>query len=159
MSGQTDLRGFSYELEPIRTRRAWQLDAAFARQTRVQQELTALDCRLADLDAECKAQAQSISAAWSELANAGRYERQLQYLSDLHATRSALLEQKGQVAQSLADSRRAAAAAQHKLEALHRHRQEVVDEYATVQIRQSICEADRDWIARESTGSSPQEHR
>lgn len=143
-----DLRLFEYALEPMRQQRHWQVEAIKARLGRVQSELEEAAQELEALRSGYEEQSRRVVEQLAKSIDPGGHARALRWLADrVESIRAAkahhadLHAARVRVAAELA-------AEQRKLDAVERHREECLAEFAQQEQRRLSTEADRDWLLR-----------
>lgn len=145
-----DLRGFAYDLEPLRQRRRWQLDAVQRRLVRSQAELRTAQRDLEGERAALEAAARGASDRALQRMDPRAHADSLLWLARLRRR----IEQCEALCERLrADCRRLgqeSLSRQQSLEAVEAHRDEALAEFAQGTQRLQAVEADRDWLARQA---------
>jgi flagellar biosynthesis chaperone FliJ len=152
--GGADLRGFTYALEALRRQRSWQLDQLRMQLSRIQQLIGEQRQKLTRLNAlHAAGSTDALKAAHTRL-DPNTHVRTLTYLTRLQGNMAQLqgmveelLKQQDVLTQDYIRQ-------QQRLEALNRHREGAVHEYASEWLRQQAIESDRDWLARVAGGHS-----
>jgi hypothetical protein len=148
MMGGTDMRGFSYALEPVRRRRAWDLEAALGRLGNLSRRLDEKRKAGEALRADCAAQALQASRAWTARPDPATHSRLLQYLVELHARTVEADREIDALVGEVRVARDQCASEQQALDVIDRHRGQMLGSYATEQERRFSAYADADWVAR-----------
>jgi hypothetical protein len=146
----TDIRGFSYPLDPIRSLREWKLDMALA-------ELGDLNRRLADKRAagaalmeQCAAQALQATRSWTARSDPVAKTRALQYLATLHARAVRTQREIAALSHELRLARQQCVSEKDALELIEADRTKSLEAYARDKASKFSADVDADWIARAS---------
>ena len=147
ISSQVDLRGYSYALEPLQRKQQWALASLLSKLGRAQKACSNAQATLDALQTTYQQQVASAGQWLQQPLDPQAHARALAYLT-LMAQRifdaNQALSKCHQERQKLLD---ACTAQQQKIEVLSRHRDETLQAYAQEQSRQTLVQADRDWIA------------
>ena len=148
MSSSVDLRGFSYQLEPILQRTQWEIDAL---QMRLGLSLRALEeCQssLRDMEAKLGSQVAALGVTWQARLDPQSYQQGLLFL----AQRKQDIETQRKTLESLQENhmliQKECVVKQQKIELIQSHRNECLDDFMVTQTNLQSSEADRDWNAR-----------
>ena len=146
---KSDLRGFSYSLEPIRRKYQWQLDILHGKLGRKQKEIENQEAKIATLNEEYQTVVKKSAEGLLLKIDPSMHQHVLGYLSQLNAR----IEIDRHKLQTLFEERNALRDAclnqQKKLELTEQHRANCIKEFSAAEQTRQITEADRDWNARE----------
>lgn len=143
-----DLRGFQDPLDPVRTSRQWQLDAALAALAALRGKQAENHARQRMAEHECKAQSDLAAHAWTSRGDPATQARLLAYLAGLQGRKLALEREAGELAHAVGEAQDAVLRLQCKVEVLERHRCDSLASYRSEQERKTMAGADQDWSAR-----------
>jgi len=148
-----DVRGFSYELEPVRQKQQWRLERLMANLASAQQEVTRVEMRIDELQQLHEVQAEAISQAMRQRLDPSAHRHSLNYLSQLRERSRQMKEERQALLETCASLRAACVAQQLRIEGLMRHKEEALHEYAHEMRQRAGAEQDRDWLARISASA------
>jgi hypothetical protein len=143
-----DMRGFVYALEPLRRRRAWQLDAAMAKLASLQKRLADARTRLQQAEGESVSQAQLAAKDWEQRGDPATQAGLLAYLLRLQQRKALIEIEIKSLQEELVMARQETLQRQQRVESLQQHRAETQSVYRVEQERKSGAQADQDWTAR-----------
>lgn len=143
-----DLRRFDYALEPLRRQRQWQLEALQAELGRVLRRIEESQRALEKRRSRHQEQSERAARALTERLDPSTYPRLLQWLAaerrSIKATEESLSEMEGECKRV----RARLLAQQQKVEAIEKHREDCVEEFARQEEGRVLSEGDREWLAR-----------
>jgi len=143
-----DLRRFDYALEPVRRQGQWRLEALHALLGNAQRDVKQQRERLDGLRAEHRERSRQVASETARPLDPAAYALAIEWLADLRrrigeAERHlAVLEaQRDEVAEECRGQQR-------KVDAVERHRDDCVAEFAQGEEARLASDADREWLAR-----------
>ncbi|MGC3998554.1 MAG: flagellar FliJ family protein [Anaeromyxobacter sp.] len=143
-----DLRGFEYELEPVRKQRQWQLEAVQAELGRVQRALEQAVRRVEELRAQHEEQGRCAARALQAKVDPGAYATCLRWLAQLRdgiagasVTVAELEAERTQVLRSVLEH-------QQRVDVIEKHRDERQAEFVRDALARSARENDQEWLSR-----------
>lgn len=143
-----DLRGFRDPLAALRKQREWRLDAALAAAARARAQLAQAKLRHEEAMQEFDVQAGRAADAWVRRPDPGAQLRLLPYLAQQHAVTMSAAQEAERLEQAFDEAQELVVRRQQELEALERHREDLLARFHVDQERKASAEMDRDWIAR-----------
>jgi len=156
-----DVRGFVYELEPVRQRQQWRLDRAMSSLSRAQQSLAETESRMSQVQRAYDEQARTASQALQQRMDPGTHRHALGFLAHLRDQWKQLdVQRRDQVAER-DRLRKECIAMQLRLDGLTRHKEDALTQYADEIRQRNNSEQDRDWLARTAAnhGQAPEPSR
>ncbi len=145
-----DLRGFEYALEPLRSRRQWQLDALHAQLGKTQELIRDAHEALTDLRSMLHTQSQGATQSLHRRIDPDRHFRDLKWLAQLQAEISTSESQLAELQSLRSRLRTQCLSLQYQLNVIEAHRDECRAEFACRENGRLTAEADRDWLVRVS---------
>ncbi|WP_418124745.1 hypothetical protein [Variovorax sp. 160MFSha2.1] len=143
-----DVRGFVYELEPVRQRQQWHLDKLMASLSRAQQSLVETESRMSEVQRAHDEQARTSSQALLQRMDPGAHRHALGFLAHLRDQWKQLdIQRQDQLAER-DRLRKECIAMQLRLDGLTRHKEDALTQYADEIRQRNNSEQDRDWLAR-----------
>jgi flagellar export protein FliJ len=146
---KSDVRGFSYSLEPVRRKYQWQLDILHGKLGRKQKEIDEQETMIATLNAEYQAVAKKSAEALLLKVDPSIHQHVLGYLSQLNARIESNQDDLKTLFEQRNVLREACLNQQKKLELTEQHRASCLKEFSAAEQSRQNTEADRDWNARE----------
>jgi flagellar biosynthesis chaperone FliJ len=144
----TDLRRFEYALEPVRRQGQWRLEALHALLGGAQREVDEQRERLGALREEHRERSRQIAGAEARPLDPGAYALAIGWLADLRrriCDAERLLAELEARRDEVAEECRAQ---QRKVDAVERHRDDCVAEFAQEEAARQATDADREWLSR-----------
>jgi len=141
-------RGFVYDLEALRRKQQWQLDAAQTRLGTAQREVDKQHGVLTRLRSDLDQAAVYCARSAEQRLDPAQLRQGLAFLAQLQGTihdQKALLSQAERKRDEL---RKLCALRQQKVELIEQHRKTSLDAYRDAEQHRERTEADRDWLAR-----------
>ena len=148
MSSSVDLRGFVYQLEPIRKRNKWELDAFQQKLALAQKEFSAGQNILNSLKQKYTSKMLVTKSSWHEQLNLVNHQHALFYLQALQRRIENQSMELVTLKEKLDTLRELCLEQQMKLELIDVHRESSVSDYKLEQQNIQSAEADREWNAR-----------
>ena len=143
-----DLRGFQYELEPLRRQSAWRLDAARARVAGVRQQIRDAQVELDALRARYREQCEALARSIAQRIDPAVHRHMLSWLarlqSQVHHEEQALQELQAKRDELVVQCLRE----EQKLDMLDEHRTGCLEQFRLEARNREAAEADRDWLSR-----------
>jgi len=143
-----DVRGFVYALDPLRGQREWALEAARIELARLQAESREMKAERDRLVAGCDEQSAQASKAWTTRSDPATHAQRLASMAVLHARRSAIDVQLGELAQRIDLVRRKCIECTHRLDVLDQHRADALVHFRAQLSRRQAVAADDEWSMR-----------
>lgn len=143
-----DLRRFDYALEPLRRQRHWELEALQAELGRVLRRIEESQRALEEQRGRYQEQSERASRALTERLDPSTYPRLLQWLAGERRSIKAAEEGLSEMEEECRRVRARLLAQQQKVEAIEKHREDCVEEFARQEEGRLLSEGDRDWLAR-----------
>jgi hypothetical protein len=150
-----DLRGFDYALEPVRCRWQWQLDALQVRLGKLEGEIRDAEAALAERRSLYKSLGEEAGKGLLGRFDPDQHRRRLTWLAQLRGTIAHGETELAALKADRAALRLECRTQQTKVELIHAHRDECVAEFAGDEARRLAAQADRDWLARQSSIRQP----
>ncbi|MFZ6876356.1 hypothetical protein ACO0LF_30230 [Undibacterium sp. Di27W] len=148
MSASVDLRGFTYQLDPIQKQTQWRLDLLEIELAKAQQGEQSCAQIIDDLKQREQDQASLAMTSWQSHVNVSVHQSALEFLLTLKNAIFRKQEELLALQKKCTSIREECIGLQQKLEIFESHRQECLDEYILEQLHQQNAEIDRDWNAR-----------
>ena len=153
-----DLRGFTYALEPLRTRQRWQLEALQVKLGAANRDIAEVAATLAQFSEQLRAQHAQASDAVTRRIDPALQRRTLYWLVQLREEIAQAQSRMDRLCEQRAGLRAEFLAKQNKLDVIERHRDESLADYSQTQQNRVGAAADGDWLARRP-GAEHQEDR
>ncbi|HSW22229.1 MAG TPA: hypothetical protein VLJ62_05645 [Burkholderiaceae bacterium] len=144
----TDLRGFSYALEPLLRRQRWALEAAQSRLGLANREIAQATHALSGLQEQLADQNARAAQAATERMDPVLHRRSLQWLADMRQEIARAQQALDGLREQRSQLMAVCAQRQNKLDVIERHRDECRAVYAQEHDMRAAAAADRDWLAR-----------
>ncbi|MES2036405.1 MAG: hypothetical protein V4495_01085 [Pseudomonadota bacterium] len=148
MSSSVDLRGFTYQLDPVQKQAQWKLDILEIDLAKAQHEVQQCEQLIEQLKLREQEQAQLARTSWHSHMNVSVHQSALEFLLTLKAEMLIKQEELIGLQNKCSLIRQECINLQQKMELFDSHRQECLDEYILEQLHQQHAEIDRDWNAR-----------
>ncbi len=157
MSSSVDLRGFTYQLDPVQKQTQWKLDILEIDLARAQHEVQQCAQVIEQLKLRELEQAQLARTSWHSHMNVSVYQSALEFLLVLKAEMLVKQEELIKLQDKCSLIRQECVNLQQKMELFDSHRKECLDEYVLEQLHHQNAEIDRDWNARSMWRAKKQE--
>jgi flagellar biosynthesis chaperone FliJ len=146
-SGQVDLRGFKYALEPLHTRQEWKTQSLLRELARAQTVCQAATQRLQLLQGAFDDQSDVAKRTLNGNLDPQTHRGTLAYLMSLRQQIDDAVETESQARERRRELFAGFVKQKTKLEALDEHRNSEVSSYAKEAMRLEQIRADQDWIS------------
>lgn len=143
-----DLRGFVYELEPLRRQRQWKLDTLLARLGRIQVAIQEAQESIEQMKHEQLHQSREAAASFIQRRDPDHHLRCLAWLTHLKAGILAAESRLHDLEAERSKLRILCLVQKQKVDVVELHREESVIEFTREEAGRIATEADRDWMAR-----------
>lgn len=144
----TDVRGFTYALETLRSRQRWQLEALQVKLGAANRAIADAGGRLAQQEADLRAQLANASDAVTQRMDPVVHRRNLHWLAQLREQIAQAQARLDEMREGRASLRADCLARQNKLDVIERHREECLAQYAQAHENRLAAAADGAWLVR-----------
>lgn len=147
-SGQGDVRGFVYALEPFVRQQEWRMEQIQNSLARVRQDLAEASRQRDALRDTLQGLAADMQRRLGQRPDPQEHRRGLEYLRQLQQEIAGRTAEIDRLDLRRGELQLAVVAQQRKLDGLDEHRAEELEVFVAEAARHAAAEADRDWVGR-----------